>query len=158
MFMRKLIPGLALVFFVLPALNVHAMTILVNSVQAKEFKDLTLEEKKAITGIENGVMDTLFEAGFIFFSQYMKADSGEAFDTARAAGADYLLVLKPDCQTGDIVWHVYRVSGREMVGHGTIVRKNMEGVEQMSDSEFYYHTGELIGHDLVECARKQGGS
>jgi hypothetical protein len=155
--MKKPLIFLALVFLLIPVFDAASLTVLVNSVQPKEYKDLTLDEKKALTSIENGVMDTLFAEGFIFFSQYLNEESVEALNTAREAGADFLLIINPDCSSGNIKWKVVKVDGSRKMGEGTIERKKTTGVEQMSESEFFYFTGEIIGKELVTCARNKGG-
>lgn len=151
--MRRFLPFLVLLIIFLVPGSTFAVTVLVNSTQDKEFKDLTLEERKVITGIENGVMDVLFEQGFIFFSHYMKKGSGSPFDTAREADADFLLVIYPESNGTSIVWEVFLVEGGATLASGVIVKKEQPGVEEMSESEFYYFSGGIIGQAMVQCAR-----
>lgn len=157
MFKAKFFAFAFSVLMIVPFVSVHSLTVLVNTVQIKEKKDLSLDEKKAITAMENGIMDTLFTEGYIFFSVYLTEVSPEAMTTAKEANADYLLILNPDIETGDIRWMVKTVENGEITQEGTLAREDLDDTENLTEQEFYYKAGEKIAFELIQISRKTRG-
>ena len=111
------------------------------------------DERMRVTGIESGVMETLFDNGFVFFSMYNPPDEKgqhqplELLQSISAkSGADYLLELLSD-ESG-VTWRLHSLGGQATVKEAyadiSLVAKSIDHGRR------WFALGQILGQQLAD--------
>ena len=106
---------------IFPIAEGMSSTIFINTIATGELNEITFRERLRIISMENGVMESLFDAGHVFFNTYSSVNSSSIINEAKFQGADYYIMLKPD--SFGIKWEFYSFIEPE---------KTLQGYREMS--------------------------
>lgn len=112
-----------------------------------------LEEasKEKAAGLENGLMDSLFENGIIFFTSSLRKSLGEmkkgnaSLVSAVGSGADYLVEISFEQEKQVVLYAIYDIEGKDLLKKGEISLPQGTKEEQ---KEFCRKTGSSIASEL----------
>jgi len=122
-------------------------TILIDTKSDYPGNQMELDRRKAIIAMENGVMDVLFESGFVFFNTYEpQKNSREMIDIANSKGAEYLLLLVPGEKI--LMWEIFNVITGNSIGNDSL---DLSMIEEIDDSSGKWNKlGTIAGKEAVE--------
>ena len=116
-----------------------------------------LPVRKALVSLENGLMDTLFEEGHIFFNRSELAEEGVELDDgqkflplhlARRAGADWL--LKVEIGTGSrISYEFFRVAPARQQGTGRLDDGTVPREPGQTEEEWFFRVGTRLYGEIL---------
>ena len=132
---------LVLFFQVFICLNSFGFTFYVQTVNGKEYSDLTPEEKEIIASLEDGVMDNLFEGGHIFFSLIPGTDITAPLEAGLNAGADFVIIIKPDLSNSIVNFEILDTASRKKIGSGILSGNNVRDAAELSIKDLFYKFG-----------------
>lgn len=146
--------------FLIAITSLSARTLLLNTLDHELFKDLPLEEKRNIIAAENGLMDTVFDAGWIFFNHYSLnsyANDGERFmalHLAKRMDAQYLIKMEIDEDSEVVKYELFKVNPASVFDEGEITFSDIDPDSTMTLAEYYYEVGVTLASKLIEyCER-----
>jgi hypothetical protein len=122
-------------------------TILIDTKSEYPDNQMQIDRRKAIVSMENGVMDVLFESGFVFFNTYeTQKNSSEMISIAGDKGAEYLLILVPGEKL--LKWEVFNVRTGGSLGSNSL---DLTITEEIADSAGKWNKlGTMAGKEAVE--------
>ncbi len=135
-------------------LTVWSESLLIATHTRVPLESINKNEWVTISSMESGIMDTLFDAGHVFFNIYNQPGAdGEGMTTedlismSGRLDSDYLLELIPD-ESGT-VWNLYRTNNSKQL------IENHENISQISDSynfeKRWYALGQILGRAVTDA-------
>jgi len=145
-----------LMIFLHSSLSASSLTFLVDTRDEMPRGDMEIDQHTAVVSFENGVMDTLFDEGHIFFNIYTvlgDSDAGKAdekaLEYAGDEGANFLLVLTPDDQGA--AWTLYKVENPELTANGYVDLSRTD--PEKKTPERWTSLGILLADELMDNVR-----
>jgi len=147
--MKRMIIALVLS---LSALSLSGLTFLVDTHETMSLNDMETDRKIRVVSVESGVMDTLFDAGHIFFNMMTIPDEDgvtagleDSIELARNEGVDYLILLTPD--DGGTSWALYHIARSSALDEGYV---DFSGTDDtLDDRERWSQVGSIAASQMM---------
>ena len=137
--MKKLI--LILLFIITAELS--ASTIIVNSIYSN---DSISGFAEAANSVEDGLMDSLFDLGFIMFSTV----NAPGYSVEGAEDARYMISIEPLEDAYTVSYTLQATVNGMVILSGIVDFSHMSGKSELNDEELYFNIGEEVAEKLKE--------
>lgn len=131
-----------LIIFIISAVNLSASTIIVNSIYDSEKNP---ESFQITAAIEDGVMNTLFEYGFIMFS----ASNEPGYTVEGAKDARYMIRIRL-LEDRAVSYELLATVNGSILESGVIKADEISGASMTDNTKLYYLMGEEIAAKLKQ--------
>lgn len=125
------------VFFLLVLFQLPASTIIINSVFNGD-SDASVYE--SVGYIEDGLMDSLFDMGFIMFSTINAMD----YRVEGAKDARYMISIEPRLEEAELSWKLNATVNGMLVDEGVVDFSAINAGGREGTQKFYYLIGEEV--------------
>lgn len=125
------------VIFLLVLFQLPASTIIVNSIfDAEKQPGATV----AAGYVEDGLMDILFDRGFIMFSTF----NAGGYQVEGAKDARYMISIEPRESEKSVIWKLNATVNGLLIDEGKIEFSSIPGSGNMGLAKLYYQIGEEV--------------
>lgn len=126
--------------------QLHAATLLIDTVMPPLSTELSESELQSIRFMENGLMDSAFELGHILFntssnSSRLLEDIPVNPSEYRSLGAEYLIRIQADFQEKKMLYQLYSVRDNLMIISGEWLLEEFENSVNTGISDLFNQAG-----------------
>lgn len=131
-----------LVLFLIMATELSASTVIVNSVFNN---DQLPGSSLAAAAVEDGLMDILFDSGFIMFSTYNSTD----YNVEGAKDARYMITIEPLVDDFAVSFTLQATINGMVIEKGIVDLATIHGDSSIEDMKLYYLIGKEVAAKLL---------
>ena len=131
------------ILLLLIAVKLSASTIIINSIYNTETMP---ESAAAAAAIEDGLMESLFDYGFIMFSTV----NSSTHRVEGAKDARYMLSIEPLGENYGVSFKLQATVNGMIIDSGIVNLSNIKGNSSFDDQKLYYLIGEEVAANLEQ--------
>jgi len=132
-----------ILLFLIPVLHLSASTIIINSIYNK---DINPEAATAAAAVEDGLMESLFDYGFIMFSTV----NSKTYQVEGAKDARYMISIEPLIEDDCVSFKIQATINGMIIDSGIIDSGNISDESGFDSGKFYYLLGEEVAEQLMK--------